>query len=139
MEYDEVFFEGVGREMEEDFPGVLFAFLFGSVVSGGLREESDIDLAIFVDDMDQRLELIPALTEWMERRFSGRTCDLVFLNTAGPLVAFEALKGFKLFVRPLAIDHYAAFYSLTCREYEDQIFWMKRQLQYRGYEIQWDY
>jgi len=38
-----------------------------------------------------------------------------------------------------AMDAYAAWYSLTCREYEDAIAWMKKQLIYRGYEVQWDH
>ncbi len=31
------------------------------------------------------------------------------------------------------MEEYAYFYSLTCREYEDTIVWMQRQIAYRGY------
>ena len=31
------------------------------------------------------------------------------------------------------IEEYADFYSLTCREYEDTMAWMQRQMVYRGY------
>jgi len=44
-----------------------------------------------------------------------------------------------LFIRDEAMDAYAAWYSLTCREYEDALAWMKKQLIYRGYEVQWDH
>lgn len=76
--------------------------------------------------------------ELVETDLEGIECDITILNTAGPLIAFEALRGKRLFVRDEAMDEYAGFYSLTCRLYEDQIWWMKKQLEYRGYEVSWD-
>ena len=60
-------------------------------------------------------------------------CDVSILNTVSEILRFEALKGKLLFARKNKIDDYALFYSLTCREYEDKIIWMKKQLSYRGY------
>jgi hypothetical protein len=49
------------------------------------------------------------------------------------ILRFEALKGKVLFIRDHKMEKYAHFYSLTCREYEDTIAWMQRQIDYRGY------
>jgi hypothetical protein len=89
--------------------------------------------------MSRRMRLIPELVGLTERHANGATCDLVILNDAGEQLAFEVLQGKKLFIRPEAVDLYAGFYSQTCREYEDRLAWMKKQLQYRGYEVQWDH
>ena len=74
----------------------------------------------------------------MESEISTDKFDLVVLNDAGPVLAMEALKGTILFIREESMDIYADFYSLTCHLYEDHMFWTKKQLEYRGYEVQWD-
>jgi hypothetical protein len=55
------------------------------------------------------------------------------LKTIPQILRFEALKGKLLFIRDDKMEEYAHFYSLTCREYEDTMAWMQRQLAYRGY------
>jgi len=67
----------------------------------------------------------------------GLVFDLVELQKAEPILASEVLRGVQLFVRPEAMDLYLRFYTLTCRKYEDRIYWMNKQLEYRGYEVQW--
>jgi predicted nucleotidyltransferase len=124
-------------ELSHQFPDVLFAYLFGSAQTGTIRPGGDVDLAVWVRDTSKKIDLIPALTGLVESFTDGTDCDLVFLNDAGDQLAFEILNGRKLFVRPEAIDLHAGFYSQTCREYEDRLAWMKKQLQYRGYEVQW--
>ena len=64
---------------------------------------------------------------------TGANCDLNILNTASEILRFEVLKGKLLFVRNSSIDNYAKFYSLTCREYEDKMAWMNKQMALRGY------
>jgi thiamine monophosphate kinase len=56
-------------------------------------------------------------------------CDAGILNSAEPVYRFEALKGRLLFVHDRV--GYAAFYSLTCREYESQMASYERQRLYR--------
>jgi predicted nucleotidyltransferase len=128
---------GLSAELERRFPDVLFAYIFGSAQTGTIRPGGDVDLAVWIADTAKKIDLVPALTGLVESFTDGTECDLVFLNDAGDQLAFESLKGRKLFVRPEAVDLHAGFYSLTCREYEDRIAWMKKQLQYRGYEVQW--
>ena len=129
----------LARDMNEAFPEILFAFLFGSSQEGKIKSGSDIDLAVYFEKGASKTNLIPRIIELFESVAPGITCDLTILNTAGPLVAHEALRGTELFIRDDAMDIYADFYSLTCRLYEDQSWWMKKQLEYRGYEVQWDH
>jgi hypothetical protein len=74
------------------------------------------------------------ILEFLETETSVE-CDLKILNDAEPLLAMEALQGTLLFIRKEAMDAYADFYTRTCRLYEDHMFWMKKQLEYRGYEV----
>ena len=126
-------------ELKQLFPDVLFAYLFGSAQTGTIRPGGDVDLAVWIRDTSLKIELIPALVGFVETFTDGADCDLVFLNDTGDQLAFEVLSGRRLFVRPEAIDLHAGFYSQNCREYEYRLAWMKKQLQYRGYEVQWSH
>ena len=130
--------ENLARELNHVFPEILFAFLFGSSKEGILRPGSDIDIAVYLEKKVSIMTLIPRIIDRLES-LTGSTCDLTILNATGPLIAFEALRGKLLFVRNESMDVYADFYSLTCRLSEDQRWFMKKQLEYRGYEVQWDY
>jgi predicted nucleotidyltransferase len=124
--------------LEKAFPEILFAFLFGSAKNGKIKPVSDVDLAVYIKGTLDKTTLISRILKFMESETSS-DCDLTFLNNTDPVLAMEALRGTLLFVRKESMDIYADFYSLTCRLYEDQTYWMKKQLEYRGYEVQWDY
>src|SRR5690242_19400201 len=73
-------------------PAVLAAVVFGSAANGRLRPESDLDLALLfaddgVPDEMATLELRAAL----EQR-AGRDVDLVVLNRASTILAFQVAK-----------------------------------------------
>ncbi len=123
--------------MERRFPEMLFAYVFGSARDGLIRPGGDVDVAVWIRDEQTKLSLIPVLSELVESWSGGAPCDLVFLNSAGDQLSFEALQGTVLFIREEAKELHATFYSRTCREYEDRLAWMKKQLQYRNYEVQW--
>ncbi len=126
-------------QLEKNFPGICFAYLFGSAAKGNMSPFSDIDLAFYLYQNEDKIKLLPDVIGTVEKIFPGRTIDIVLLNDAGELIAMEALKGMILFIREEARDLHAEFYSLTCRLSEDRLAWMKRQLNYRGYEVQWDH
>ena len=126
-------------ELKKQFPEVLFAYLFGSAQGGTVREGGDIDLALWISSDADKAKLIPDIVELVEKIIPGAPCDLVFLNDAGDQLAFSVLQGKILFIREEARERHASFYSQTCREYEDTVAWMKKQLQYRGYEVQLDH
>jgi predicted nucleotidyltransferase len=129
----------LASELEKRFPNILFAYVFGSAKTGEIRPGSDIDVAVWIIDPEMKLELIPKLVGLVESFTQGALCDLVFLNDAGDQLAFEVLQGTILFIRDEARDLHSGFYSETCRNYEDHISWIKKQLQYRGYEVQWNH
>ena len=117
--------------LKDTIPEIDFALLFGSAQKGEVKESADIDIAIYLNT-STTIDLLSKIVKNVENYTKCR-CDLSILNTATEILRFEALKGKLLFVRENKIDDYALFYSLTCREYEDKIFWMKKQLSYRGY------
>jgi len=124
------FFKKLSKILEQIIE-IDFALIFGSAQKGALKDASDIDIGVYLNTpitTDILLKIVEKIENYTHRR-----CDLCTLNTASAILRFEALKGDLLFVRENKIDDYAQFYSLTCREYEDKIFWMKKQLSYRGY------
>ena len=127
------------RQNLNAFNEIAFAYVFGSAKDGVIKEGSDIDIGIYVtkerNDLDLRLKILTALENAVS---DFDNFDLVILNNASSVLAMEAIKGKLLFVRDEWLDTYSGFYSLTCRQFEDDIFWMKKQLEYRGYEVQWD-
>jgi len=138
MQPNDKIIKRLAKKLETGFPQIAFAYLFGSVAAGELSDHSDIDVAVFLKPAVLTPELIAGIVGAVEDVVSGHPCDLLILNDAGKLIAMEALKGKILFVRELSADDHAEFYSITCRMYEDQRAWMKKQLKYRGYEVQWD-
>lgn len=123
----------------ETISSIDFALIFGSSKAGEVKTNSDVDIGIYFNSpavlyFDEMSRILTVL----EEKFPGITFDIIRLNTAGIIVQMEALKGNAVFVRD--IDKYAEFYSITSREYEDHIYWIKKQLLYRGYinEVQWN-
>lgn len=73
-------------------PDVLAALVFGSAAAGRLRPDSDLDIAVLfpaqaVPDALAAVELRERLTQ-----FASRDVDLVVLNQAPPILAFQAIK-----------------------------------------------
>ncbi len=112
--------EALAAALESACPFLDFAFLLGSARDGRVPAGGDIDLAVYFHassaiDWDR----ISAIMSIVEGQCPQAESDVGILNTAGVIYRFEALRGRLLFVRTAALDDYAAFYSLTCREYED--------------------
>jgi len=125
----------ISTSISTRFPDIAFANLFGSAKEGEVKEGSDVDIAIYYTGTDSFVRF--GVMEELEKVLPGFIFDIIELQKADPILAFEALSGSQLFVRPEAIHTYVAFYNLTCRLYRDRIYWMKKQLEYRGYEVQW--
>jgi uncharacterized protein len=86
-----------------------FAFVLGSVVTGRLHEESDIDIAIMLDaDPDLvtgkqsyvraiGLQDYKKLSELsLDTAFCGRKVDWIVLNNADPIICWQILEKGKL-------------------------------------------
>lgn len=99
---------------------VIFATIFGSSKGGVVAAGSDLDIAVLFRDplrpgdeyLDYYLRLCAVLP-------SVDVMDLVNLNTAGTILAFEAVSG--RIICKNDPGQTAAYYSLVCREYEDVI------------------
>ncbi|MCF8303934.1 MAG: nucleotidyltransferase domain-containing protein [Bacteroidales bacterium] len=131
--------EKIATALKNHFPQIRFAFLFGSAQDGEIRKGGDLDVGVYLSPKKDLVDLIPKILGKIEDTTGNENIDLKIMNDADPLLAMEMLKGKRLFVRDEAMDQYAAYYSLTCRLYEDKIYWMKKQLEYRGYDVQWDH
>jgi len=123
----------------QKFDAIAFAFIFGSSQDDIVKEGSDIDIAVYLIENEKSLDFRLQIVNELEKLIpSFSNYDLVVLNQANSVLAMQAIQGKLLFVKNQHKELYADFYSLTCRQYEDDIFWMKKQLEYRGYEVQWD-
>jgi predicted nucleotidyltransferase len=127
----------ITQAIRENFPEVAFAYLFGSAKDGVVKPGSDIDVAAYYegDDVFFRFKIETEI----EKAIPGIPIDIVELQKANPILAFEVLRGTQLFVKDECREKYLNFYTRTCRLYEDEIYWMKKRLEYRGYEVQWGY
>ncbi|MCK4516107.1 MAG: DUF86 domain-containing protein [Spirochaetaceae bacterium] len=118
----------------ESFPGLSFAFLFGSAVTGRMRRDSDIDVAVY-GDSDGMLE-IEAEREFQDEseiqialeRATNRNVDLLVLNRAPATVCAAALlSGRAVLIRDgrllsryfLAVTTVAMDFLQTEREFRD--------------------
>jgi predicted nucleotidyltransferase len=70
---------------------VLFAYLFGSHITGIITESSDMDIAVYLDkkhaDIDDFLSLHSALS----RALKTDKIDLVILNNANNLILLDSI------------------------------------------------
>ena len=94
--------ECVSRKRE-----ILAAYIFGSIVSGRTRDDSDIDVAVLVSErmrpqkrFQVRLKLIADLGSALHRS----DVDVVVLNDAPPLLAHRVLSQGKF--RPPDLDEF---------------------------------
>ncbi|NJD68739.1 MAG: nucleotidyltransferase domain-containing protein [Candidatus Methylomirabilota bacterium] len=75
-------------------PDVRMAFLFGSVERGVASTESDLDVAVYLEDESAEGTL------WTDvERLVGREVDLVVLNRAPALIGWSAIRGTPLLIR----------------------------------------
>lgn len=127
----------LSAKLKEGVPEIRFAYLFGSSVSGTYKTTSDIDIAVYLDEEVNKLDVVSRIISIAEEVLSQRLIDLIILNDAGVIIAMEVLKGRLLYIRNDSEGFHSGFYTLTCRKYEDHMIMMKKQLKYRGHEVQW--
>ena len=102
-------------------PDVLAAYIYGSVVTGRARPDSDVDIAVLVsekvmrrDPFRYRIELMTDLMDVLKRD----DVDLILLNQAPPLLAHRVLKNGKLIIERSPSAR-AAFQVSTVNRYLD--------------------
>jgi predicted nucleotidyltransferase len=119
----------LGTALREGIPEIEFALLMGSAKDGVVKPHSDIDIALYLRQPVTFL-LYNKVEELVIKHLgSAVRVDIGILNRADPVYRFEALKGRLLFFRNDEI--WLHFYSVTCREFETQMFHYERQRHYR--------
>jgi predicted nucleotidyltransferase len=126
----------IASAIKDNFPEIPFAHIFGSSANGEVKPGSDIDIAIWYNGFDPLIKV--KVLETIEPLVNNTHIDIVNISNVNPLLAHEALAGKILYVREEQKSRYASFYSRIAAEYEDKIYWIRKQLEYRGYEVQWD-
>lgn len=94
---------------------VRSAWLFGSAAKGSARQDSDLDVAVWMQG-ECSFERLARLASKLEGA-TGRPVDLVVLNGANPLVARDAIRGIPLFTRDEGAE--IEFVLAVDREAED--------------------
>ena len=100
---------------------VVMAFLFGSFAKGQAVYDSDVDIAVYFKPVKRRVEseedkIYPEENQIWENveKIIKRNVDLVILNKARPLVAFDVLQtGIPIIIknRPLYWNFYSLIHS----------------------------
>lgn len=116
----------------EPFENIAFSFLFGSAVSGRLRKDSDLDVAVYGFsgrhlEIETDRELVEeAKIQLALEKATGRNVDLLVLNRAAAVVCASAVvTGLPLFIRDesiysrylLAVTNVAIDFRETEREW----------------------
>lgn len=112
-------------ELLATYANVLAAWLFGSAQAGTIRPGGDIDIAVWFAHQPDLTELAD-LRAGLQDALQFDEIDLVILNNASPITRFEAVSGQLLYGRNRS--QIAGFVSLTAREYEDSIAFVRRGL-----------
>jgi hypothetical protein len=108
----------------EKYSDVQAVYLFGSVASGKIHAESDIDLAIVPRDKTLRSKKLDILADLTKNGFNN--IDLVFLDTQDVVIRFEAVRQNQVVYCAEDFDAHS-FYSLTLRQYFDFLPYLKTQ------------
>jgi predicted nucleotidyltransferase len=84
---------------------ILEAYLFGSLARGPGQAHSDVDIAVYVDDVSTEPSLFGYRSDLSSELMSGlgiNSVDVVILNHATPLLYHRVLRdGLRLFSRDL--------------------------------------
>lgn len=109
-------------EIFATYPEIQAVYLFGSTHSGKMHPESDLDLGIKGEDVEEKkLELLADLA-----RHGFCHVDLVFLNTKDILLKYEVVRHNHLLYKRGDFDN-GSFFSLVLRQYQDFYPYLKVQ------------
>ena len=120
--------DALAAALESGCPEAIFAYLHGSATDGTVRPHSDVDLAFYLPGKPD-LAFHEKVFEIGQPILGDTRVDIGFLKHAEPVYRFEVLKGTLLFCRDQEV--WLRFYSVTCREYEHQMWDYERQRRYR--------
>lgn len=104
----------------ENEPAIAAAYLFGSYANGKQKPDSDIDVAVLLDDARAADFSVLAFTSAVEKNL-GHQADIVILNQAGEVLKFEIrLHGTLIYER--FREYRKQFEIMGRRSYEDFLY-----------------
>jgi len=107
----------VKRVLNED-NNVVFAYIFGGLVEGKVKPLSDVDIAVYLRDMDILAKYKINLFDRLTNSLGTSELDLIILNTAPVSIAGRILQNKQnLIDKDPPIRH--AYESLTLRKFFD--------------------
>lgn len=107
---------------------IYFSILFGSSQGGSLiKDDADIDIAVYLSE-EPSPDMLAEIVGLGQDALQYDAIDLTILNSSDPILAFEALSG-KLLTCSDA-EKYASFFSQTCRQYEDEMLRIEKNISY---------
>jgi predicted nucleotidyltransferase len=91
-------------------PGVLSAYIFGSIAEGRAHTQSDIDIGVLFDrdvypDERSRFEAQLELRRHLSPASVGREVDLVVLNDASPVLGRRIIRSDQVYCADHEADH----------------------------------
>jgi len=97
---------------------VIFAYLFGGLVKGKVTPLSDIDIAVYLKDMDNIAEQKLLLFDELTDALGTNELDLVILNTAPISLAGIVLQKKEILIDKIPSQRHL-YESLTLRKFFD--------------------
>lgn len=121
------------KNVLEGHNNIVFAYLFGGLAKGRVSPISDIDIAVYLKDTENLLEVKLEILSLLSEVLNTDEIDLVILNSAPLPLKARIIQNKKLLVDKDPYLRYS-FESLTLREYFD--FSIKeRDILYRRYNL----
>ena len=109
-------------------PKVVAAWAFGSAETGRMTASSDVDIGVLFDAAPS-LDELAALREQLQVTLQFDDVDLVAVDErSSPILRFEVVSGRSIYCRD--IDRKAEFVSLTAREYEYEMAFLRQGMRW---------
>jgi predicted nucleotidyltransferase len=91
-------------------PGVVAAYIFGSMTDGRDHRDSDVDVGVLFDrqvcrDERSRFDAQIELRRHLSPASVGREVDIVVLNDVSPVLGRRIVRGERVFCADSEIDH----------------------------------
>lgn len=106
------------QDILERHPNIIFAYLFGGLAKGRISPVSDIDIAVYLANVDDILEVKLEILSLLSDTLNTDEIDLVILNTAPLPLRARIIQNKKVLVDKDPALRYS-FESLVLREYFD--------------------
>jgi predicted nucleotidyltransferase len=115
---------GLLPEVFEKYPDIQAVYLFGSSAEGTVREDSDLDLAIFPGSESLRKKKLDILTDLAQLGFCN--ADLVILGEDDIVLLYEVVRHNRIIYQTDAFDR-CVVYSRVIRLYLDLLPYLEVQ------------